>query len=281
MRVDLVALDGDQPCTGIRRADADLDVFAGVHILAFECQLQFGVAIQRACDVTGTSDAEFNAVLLHTVGIADTVEKSAGRTGIQRQFKATNRYCQCAFLDRDFFRFGFVLICAVWLLQQHRNKATLYQFQLQIIHRNPRSLRIDDDQVDGARRATRHEAHVTISLKAHQVWQFRHEHRRICRNATATLRLKSTGQEMQAIGGARIAVQAEFEYRIAVVIGRALGQFVRIALFGAQRIVEAMIGIAAEGRVGGLQCQRAFDTPVGGRCAEQILHIDLALQFTG
>ena len=84
---------------------------------------------------------------------------------------------------------------------------------------------------------------------------------------------------MQAIGSARIAIKSQVEFGIAFVVSGAFGQLIRIAFLGAQRIVETMIGVAAKCRVRGLQGERGFHAPVGGRCAKQILHVHLGFQF--
>ena len=279
MRIDLVTLDGDQARAGIRRTDADFDILARGHILVLQRELQFGIAVQRTGDITGTRHAEFDAVLFHTFGIADAVEKRSGIGGIEREIESAGRNYQRAFLHRDFLGPRFVFVGAVGLLQQHRHKASLDKFQLQLIDRDFLRLRIDGDQVDAAFRAARHISHVAIGLEADEVRQFRHQHRRIGRHAAPALGLEGAGEEMQPVGGAGIFVEPQFEFGVAFFVGDAFVQLVRVAFLGAQRIIEAMIGIAAEGRVGGLQGQCRFDAAIGGRGTEQVLHVDLGLQL--
>ena len=103
VRINFVALDGDKTCTGIWRANADFDFLASAHIFAFQRQLQFGIAIQRACDVTGTGHRILDAVLFHAITIADAIKIRPRCISRQRQTKASRRDGDGAVLDRDFF----------------------------------------------------------------------------------------------------------------------------------------------------------------------------------
>ena len=281
MRIDLVALDGDEAGAGIGRANADFDVITGGDVLVLQRQLQLGIAVQRARDIAGARHRIFDAVLLDTFGIANAVEEIAGRIGGQRQVEAADRDRQRAFLDLDFLGLGFVFVGAIRLLHQHRDKAALDQFLLQILHRRLLRFRINRQQIHQALRATRYIGQIAIRLEADQKWQLGNHRCRIGRHAAPALGFEGTRQEMQAIRGFGIASKIEIKLGIALFVGGRFGQLVRIALLGAQRIVEAMIGIAAERGVGGLQGQGCFNASIGGRRAKQVLRIHLGLQFTG
>ncbi len=48
MRIHFVAFNGDEASAGVRRANVQLNGFAGRHFRFIQTDLQFGVALERA-----------------------------------------------------------------------------------------------------------------------------------------------------------------------------------------------------------------------------------------
>ena len=119
----------------------------------------------------------------------------------------------------------------------------------------------------------------TVGLEADEEGQLRNQHRCVGGHAAAALRLEGAGEEVQAVGGFGVALQSEGEFGIALLVGRTLLQFVAVAFLGALRVVEAVIGIAAESRIGRAQGQRRLDAAIGSRRTEQVLRVDQRLEF--
>ena len=281
LRVDLVALDGDQARADVGRADADFDLFTRRVVLLVERELQFGIAFQRARYIALAGHAVVDAVELHARRVAQHVAEVARRARVQRQRIARGGHGQRLFGQHGFLLARLVLVGVVGLAHQHRDHLALHALQRQPLGGAALGLRVDGDDLAHTLAAARNKAQVAVVLDAHEEGQLRHQHAGFGRHVAAALGFKHLGQQAQAVGGAGVARQVQVEARFTLHIGLAFGQVLVEAFLGALRVVELVVGMGAKGRVGGAQRQRHFHAPVLGWRAKKVLRVDAAFQVLG
>ena len=281
MRIDLVALDGDEARADVGCADADLDLLPGFVVLAVERELQLGIAVERTADVGIARHAVLDAVELEPAGIAHHVGEVARRAGVERHVVAGRGDGQRLLVEHDLLAARFVAVQAVVLLDQHRQHLALHALQHQIGHRGLLRLRVDRDHVRVARSALAHVAGVTVDLDAHQVGQVAHQRARLGRHAAPALGLEGLGQHVHLVGCGFEARQPQVELGLALGAGLHAAEVVHLLLGRALRIEEGVVGEGAEHREGRAQRERALDLAVGRGRAEEVLHVDQRLHVLG
>ena len=139
--IDLVAFDGDQARTGIRRTNADRDLIPGGVAAFIQAQLQLGVAFQGARSVATPGHAVVDLVEQVAVGILELQGEIARRCGVQCLLGAFLGHDHRRGRLADVLDARLVFVGAVGLLDQHRDVAVLDHFAGQAIHRQRREVR--------------------------------------------------------------------------------------------------------------------------------------------
>ncbi len=280
VRIDLVALDGDQPTARIWRAYRDVHRFARRIVLFTEIELQLGIAVERTRNVGGARHRVLDAVHLHAVATAHNDQGIVTRlVGRQRVIHAIGRNGQRLLVERNFLELGLVLVDAGILFGQYGDVASLDQPCLELLERHRLGRVIDGHQVHAARRGTIDVIKVVHRLVADQPVIVGHQRLRRGSHGATAFGLISLGQEIQLVGGIGVLLEVQIELGMPLIVGLTVLQRLFVALLGTTHVVEVVVRPATERRPCRSQGQRCLDSSVCCRRAEQVHHIDHALDL--
>ena len=224
MGVDAITLDGDQPGTGVGRADTELDVLANGVIGFGQAQRQFGVALQRAFDIGVAGHAVADLVEFGIGGIADLDDELARRIGLQLEFLDVCERRQRRVADRTQPLLRDVFVQARVLPGQDRHIAAFDDHGAQALDRQGLGIRTDADQFQHALAAALDVVEVGVALDADQMIVARHQCAGLGRHIAAAARLEGAHQEAQLIGRAGEVLQAKVKHDLAVLVSLAIAE---------------------------------------------------------
>ena len=275
-----VALDRDEARAGVRRAQRDFELLAGLPRFVGQRDFQLRVALKIARGFARAHDRERHCAEHRARGVAPLVAEAAGSVHGQIHGR---RGCGQRSVGGLYFLVHFagdVGERAVLFLGEHRGMARLDEHAFQRGRCGGLCIRADGDELKRARHIARDEVEITRGLETDEEWLTRDERAERAADSASAVRLECLQVHGDAQQRRGVSVERKRELCAAFLVGLHFAEF-DFALLEALVLwqSECPSRPLLEMRHAGRNAHLRGDTAIRGGDTEERLHLGVCREF--